>query len=201
MYNKNDIPRVILMGGSSHSGKSTLAQDLAYRLDADNLSTDSLARHPGRPWRATPDLIPAHVRTHYASLPVATLVAEVLAHYQRLWPRVQSHIEKHLEAGSARCLVVEGSALWPALVSPLLQNLEITARWLTVRDEVFRTRIYDNSNYYRTQPPEQQLIDQFLARTIGFNKLMMDQVHRLHLPYIDTEDSLTYETFLTSFQP
>ncbi len=42
--------RVILIGGSSHVDKSTLAQSLTAKLGWNYLSTDNLARHPGRPW-------------------------------------------------------------------------------------------------------------------------------------------------------
>lgn len=42
--------RVILIGGSSHAGKSTLAQALAAELGWSYGSTDKRARHPGRPW-------------------------------------------------------------------------------------------------------------------------------------------------------
>lgn len=40
--------RVILIGGSSHVGKSTLAQYQAAKLGWNYRSTDKLARHPGR---------------------------------------------------------------------------------------------------------------------------------------------------------
>lgn len=39
--------RVILIGGSSHSGKTTLAETLSAKLGASLVATDSLARHPG----------------------------------------------------------------------------------------------------------------------------------------------------------
>jgi len=42
---------VILLGGTSCVGKSSLGQSLASSLGWDLLSTDQLARHPGRPWR------------------------------------------------------------------------------------------------------------------------------------------------------
>ncbi len=42
--------RVILIGGSSHAGKSTLGQAIAAKLGWSYRSTDKLARHPGRPW-------------------------------------------------------------------------------------------------------------------------------------------------------
>jgi 2-phosphoglycerate kinase len=43
--------RVVLIGGTSNVGKSTVAQAVAERLGFEYLSTDELARHPGRPWR------------------------------------------------------------------------------------------------------------------------------------------------------
>lgn len=57
--------RVILIGGASHTGKSTLAQALASHLGWNYRSTDKLARHPGRPWvSAYGKAIPEHVVKH-----------------------------------------------------------------------------------------------------------------------------------------
>ena len=47
--------RVVLIGGSSHVGKSTLSEALAARMGWERLSTDSLALHPGRPWKPAPE--------------------------------------------------------------------------------------------------------------------------------------------------
>lgn len=44
----------ILIAGTSHVGKSTLAGLLSERLRCEAISTDSLARHPGRPWPGIP---------------------------------------------------------------------------------------------------------------------------------------------------
>src|SRR5215468_118437 len=58
---------VILIGGTSHTGKSTVAKRIAERLGAICVSTDSLARHPGRPWPAARE-VPPHVVEHYLQL-------------------------------------------------------------------------------------------------------------------------------------
>ena len=58
-------PWVLLIGGTSHTGKTTLAQSLAQQLDRDCISTDSLARHPGRPWKISDKEVPSHVVDHY----------------------------------------------------------------------------------------------------------------------------------------
>ena len=50
--------RVVLIGGTSHVGKSTASELLAGTLGWAHVSTDSLARHPGRPWKPAPEKVP-----------------------------------------------------------------------------------------------------------------------------------------------
>ena len=61
--------RVILIGGSSHVGKSTLSRSLADKLGWRLISTDKMARHPGRPWRSAPERLPDHVAEHSWTVP------------------------------------------------------------------------------------------------------------------------------------
>jgi cytidylate kinase len=82
--------RVVLIGGTSNTGKSTIARTLAERLGYEYASTDLLARHPGHPWRTTEREVPAAVAEHYGSLTVDELIGSVLAHYERLWPRIEA---------------------------------------------------------------------------------------------------------------
>ena len=66
-----DETRVILIGGSSHAGKSPLGLSLAAKFGWSYRSTDKLARHPGRPWvSANKKAIPEHVAEHYGTLSV-----------------------------------------------------------------------------------------------------------------------------------
>ncbi|WP_202872553.1 hypothetical protein [Kribbella soli] len=81
--------RVVLVGGTSNVGKSTVAQVLAGRLGFDYLSTDKLGRHPGRPWATPNHEVPAHVVEHYRSFTGEQLVDALLAHYERMWPRIE----------------------------------------------------------------------------------------------------------------
>jgi predicted kinase len=61
---------VVLIGGTSNVGKSTVADEVAARLRFERWSTDSLARHPGRPWRTDGDELPPHAAEHYRDLTV-----------------------------------------------------------------------------------------------------------------------------------
>jgi adenylate kinase family enzyme len=102
--------RIILIGGSSHVGKSTLAEFIAAKLGWQCISTDRLARHPGRPWKTDSAEIPSHVAEHYLSLSPDELIEDVLSHYKNLWPRIRSILTEHLDR-STTGLVMEGSAL------------------------------------------------------------------------------------------
>ena len=195
MTKLNQDLRVILIGGSSHAGKSTLAQALANRLGWQYICTDTLARHPGRPWQAKPQTVPAHVAEHYLSLPVEELLADVLRHYKNLWPRIEALITTHATDPSTERLVLEGSALWPESVATL--DVEgVTAVFLTTSNTFFQTRIYNESSYAEATKQGQAMIEKFLARTQLYNKRMMTAVTHLNLPYLNIEQSLSIEKLL-----
>ncbi|MDT0331917.1 hypothetical protein [Nocardiopsis lambiniae] len=177
--------RVILIGGTSHTGKSTIARVLAERLGFSHARTDLLARHPGRPWRTPEREVPAHVAEHYGTLPLDDLIGSVLAHYERLWPRVEETVAAHA-VGDGPGLVLEGSALWPPRVAGLATP-STGAVWLTAPEDLLRHRVYTGSDHAGAAPEEQRLIDAFLARTLRFQELMRAEIDRLHLaePYVD----------------
>jgi 2-phosphoglycerate kinase len=184
--------RVILLGGSSHAGKSTIARHLAQRLGWACRSTDSLARHPGRPWQPRPSSVPPHVAEHYLSLTVDELIASVLGHYRNVWPLAAELVLRHAADDAAARLVLEGSALWPESVATLRLRA-VSAVWLTADDDVFATRIRSESRHDEADPRGKQLIDKFIDRTLRFNRAMMEQVSRLGLAHVVVEDATTVE--------
>lgn len=170
--------RVILIGGSSHVGKSTVSETLAAALGWDHVSTDSLARHPGRPWKPAPEKVPDEVAKHYLCLSVGELVEDVLRHYRvNVWPKVETIIASHSTDTSTSGLVLEGSALWPELVASLDFD-RIAAVWLSASEDVFRQRIYFGSLYSTKSPRERMMIDKFLERTLAYNARMVGAVNR-----------------------
>ena len=181
--------RVILIGGSSHVGKSTLARSLADALGWRLLATDQMARHPGRPWRSPPERLPDHVAEHYLSLSVDELITDVLRHYRiNVWPKVQALIRSAIAEECSDRLILEGSALWPEFVATL--NLGGTAAvWLTAGDEVFRHRIHRESRYHSKSTIERMMIRKFMDRTLAYNKRMIDIVDRHGFLRIDVHQS------------
>ncbi|WP_234358751.1 hypothetical protein [Streptomyces sp. NRRL B-24085] len=180
--------RVVMIGGTSHTGKSTVAEAVAGRLGFEHRSTDLLARHPGRPWRTPEREVPPHVAEHYATLGVDELIASVLAHYERLWPRIEELVRAHAGAGPG--LVLEGSALWPERVAAL--DVPGTAAvWLTAGEDVVRARIRAGGRYGEASEAERALMDTFLARSVRFQELVVAAVDRLGLPRVDVGDGMS----------
>lgn len=191
--------RAILIGGSSHSGKSTLAAALGARPGWTHISTDSLARHPGRPWRVGEQGVKPHVAEHYRELSVDELITDVLAHYKRLWPEIETLIASHISDLGKEKLVLEGSALWPQRVAALKAD-NVIAVWLTANDDLFEDRIKRSSRYNACDAQARNLIDKFLARTLRYNALMMERVTQLRLPSLKADTTTTSENLVHNME-
>lgn len=182
--------KVALIGGTSHAGKSTTARVVAARLGAEVISTDSLARHPGRPWPTPTWVVPDHVAEHYRTLTPDELIASVLAHYARMWPIVRERIEARAADQQAVPLVLEGSALWPQLVTEL-DLRQVRTVWLTADDALVDARIRRESRHEAADPAGRQLIESFAARTRLYNAKMLAQVRRLGLPLVEVTGAMS----------
>ncbi len=187
---------VILIGGTSHVGKSTLAEQLARKLGAQQLSTDSLARHPGRPWKPQGKEVPAHVAEHYLSLEVEELIQDVLAHYRRnVWPLVQARIDEHLGSCEPGRLILEGSALWPdSIVS--LSSSQVRPLLLRAPAELLTERILANSGHPTRPARQKRMIEKFLARTLEYDRRMTAAARRLGLEPLEVRPEETPQQLL-----
>jgi 2-phosphoglycerate kinase len=186
----SNVVRVALIGGTSHAGKSTTARAVAARLGWETISTDSLARHPGRPWPTPTWVVPDHVAEHYATLTTDALIESVLAHYRRMWPMVRELIEARAADADAAPLVLEGSALWPELVAAL-DLPTVRAVWLTADDGLFDGRIRRESGFEAAGPAGRQLIESFAARTRRYNAMMMQVVKRAGQAFVTVTADMT----------
>lgn len=176
--------RVILIGGTSNIGKSTVAATLAARLGWGVRSTDKLARYPGRPWLTATWEVPPHVVEHYRTLSDVDLVEGQLAHYRNMWPLVDALVRKHAGDPASERLVLEGSGIWPDNVLTLhLQN--VAAIWLSGSPELIEARIFDESGHSESDAEGRLLIERFVARSVGYDREMRAALARLGLPMIE----------------
>ena len=195
MTKLNSEIRAILIGGSSHVGKSTLGKSLSNKLDWNYISTDSLAKHPGRPWiNANTKVIQDHVVKHYKYLSVKALLLDVLSHYQQnVLPQVETLVRDNISNLSNKHLIIEGSALYPEFVVDLVNIKNVRGIWLTASGLTLQNRIYKDSNFYNVSQEDKYLIQKFLARTILYNRRIKKDLEDLKLEYIDVESVTTLD--------
>jgi 2-phosphoglycerate kinase len=178
--------RAIIIGGTSHTGKSTLARALAERLGRRCRSTDKLARHPGRPWAEAPRQVPPHVAEHYLSLEPDELLADVLRHYRRnVWPQV----ERILASDEAPGLVLEGSAVLPEPAAALDPE-RAAGLWLTAEPDVIRRRIRRSSRWASRTKRGRLMIERFLERALLFDAHVVRSARLHSLPLLTLTDAI-----------
>lgn len=178
----------ILITGTSHAGKSTLAASIGDALGWTVMSTDKLARHPGRPWPSPPP----HIEDYYKALSDGTIYRLLLDHHGNMWPVIQRLLRDHREQDTP--LVLEGSALRPEYLATLGSN-ESCMVYLYSDSDFLRERMYHQSRYHELDRGHQRIVDKFVDRSLRDNK-ETSEAARLHgLLTIDVRDTDAVETF------
>ncbi len=180
---------VLLIGGTSHTGKSTAAEAVAARIGGRVVSTDRLGRHPGRPWRITDDGgVHGHLREHFLRRTGQQALQDLLDHYDQLWPSVAAVVAEH-RASCAQPLVLEGSGLLPAhVVDSGWLGQTGQALWLTSPADRRRGLIRAASRYDRLDVQDQLIIDRFVDRSELYDRWMRRELERLGLAVSDSSD-------------
>ena len=119
---------VLLIFGTSHVGKSTLAARVGRALGWQVQSTDSLARHPGRPWPEVRE----PVAEFYSRLTDESVFWFLRVHHENMQPLLRQRIVADCQAGKGS--VLEGSALRPEFINTL-DRPEVLAVGFTQRDQ------------------------------------------------------------------
>jgi 2-phosphoglycerate kinase len=172
--------------GSSHVGKTTLASLLSDRLGWNIISTDRLARHPGRPW---PTAHPA-IAEYYANLSSETIYWFLRIHHENMWPGVKQKIEAEVLAGKP--FVIEGSAWRPEYIARL-DSVEMAAVCLYAEADFLRDRIRSKAQYNEADQFQRLLIDKFIARSLRDNAEMRVTAQKLGVPIVDVADTTSID--------
>ena len=183
---QSNLIRLYIIGGTSHTGKTTLGKAIANSLSGDYIATDSLAKHPGRPWvSANNKTVKKHVAEHYRNLSIPELVTDVLRHYAgNVLPKIETLVQTYSDSAN-QCLVMEGSALFPTLVKDLVDREDVRGIFLVSNYSCLKNRVFVNSNFYSVGKAEQYLIYKFLQRTWFYNQLVINESKSLKFNYID----------------
>lgn len=175
--------RVILIGGSSHAGKSSVGRIVAQRLGWELAPTDGMARHPGRPWPRPDWAVPPHVIEHYETLSPDALAAAQLAHYERLWPHIEAMIRERADGPG---LAIEGSGVLPARAAAL-DLPQVRAVWITAAPAVIAARIRHESAYETLDAQVRRHVDAFTARSELFDREVIAEARRRGLTVLHSD--------------
>lgn len=109
--------------------------------------------------------------------PKAIAVKTIVFH--NVLPQVETLVQARRSNLSNKCLVIEGSALYPSLVRDLVTLEDVKGIWLAGNYNLLKNRIYQSSNFARVGKEEQYLIYKFLERTWLYNQAMLNESRNL----------------------
>lgn len=183
--------RIVLITGTSHVGKTTLATRLADAFGCSAISTDRLARHPGRPW---PD-IPRPVIEYYERLSPDTIYWFLRAHHENMWPGLKRLIDDRRLTETV--LVLEGSALRPEYVAPLLSETAVGV-CLHAPDLFLRERMQAEAGYSKASLADRLVMDKFIERSLRDNAEMHDAAAHDGFALVDVSEPGTVDKLYQS---
>jgi 2-phosphoglycerate kinase len=184
----------ILIAGSSHVGKSTLAEKLAHELDRRPIATDNLARHPGRLWPKVRDPV-AEYFTHLSS---DTIHWFLKVHHENTWPLLRQIIDAHLKARDP--FIMEGSALRPEYIASLDRKSFATI-FLFANGDLLRERMRDAAHYDDANEVTRSIIDKFIERSLRDNSEMRASATRLGIQVLNVAAPEATQLVFDAFAP
>ncbi|PYE39947.1 MULTISPECIES: hypothetical protein [unclassified Rhizobium] len=155
----------VLISGSSNVGKTIFAMRLAQELGCDVISTDSIARHPGRPW---PDVRPP-VAEYYSRLSAETIYWFLKVHHENMWPSIRQRIDAARHGQMP--FVFEGSALRPEYIAPLISD-GLLGVFLYADTDFLCERMRSEAGYIQSDETGRSIIDKFIDRSLRDNSEM-----------------------------
>lgn len=170
----------VLIGGTSHVGKSTCAARLGAALHWPVIATDKLGRHPGRPWTG----VPPHVSEFYLSLSDDAVHWFQKVHHHNMRPAIREALRR---AESGGPFILEGSALRPGYRADWTV-LPAVAVCLYAEDDAVRERILFESDYARQPEPIQRATHKFITRSVRENRALAEEAKQNGVQLIDTTD-------------
>jgi len=175
--------KVFLIGGAPGTGKSTLGTALAAKLGIGSLTIDDLVTavqavttpetHPGLHlmWKTS-------YLDYFTNSSIEKLKSDAIKQHEAAWLFVRRVIRKHALGGSA--VVIDGWHLWPDKVSQL-QLGNIWAGWIIAAPTVLEERERDNLKWLQGSPDPDQMLANFISRSLWFNSWMEEQANELQM--------------------
>jgi 2-phosphoglycerate kinase len=176
-----DLPVLILVGGATGTGKSTVATEIAYRLGITRVTSTDFIRQTMRAF-FSPEFMPA---IHHSSFEGEPLIATFEEQARNVLVGVRAAVERALHEGWS--MVLEGVHLVPGLVPLELEGAIVTSCILEISDETAHAQHFFTREA-GTQRPMAKYLDRFDAiRTL--QEYLAGRANATGTPVIENENA------------
>jgi 2-phosphoglycerate kinase len=183
-----DLPIVILVGGATGTGKSTVATEIAYRLGITRVTSTDFIRQTMRAFFSHEFMPSIHYSSFEAALALPDaddpLVAGFLEQSRQVMVGVRASLDRALQEGWS--MVLEGVHLVPGLL-PSLEGVLASACVLQISDETAHAQHFF-SREAGEQRPMAKYLDRFdeIRRMQGF---IVERAEREDIAVIENESA------------
>jgi 2-phosphoglycerate kinase len=125
-------PIILLIGGATGTGKSTVATEVAYRLGINRVTSTDIVRQTLRAFFA-PEYLPSIHRSSFDAGVGESMVDGFLDQTTNVLIAVEATIERALQEGWS--MVLEGVHLMPGMVSGPRDDATVVQCVLSIQDE------------------------------------------------------------------
>jgi 2-phosphoglycerate kinase len=187
--------KVILIGGTPYTGKTTLAKLLSAKLGYSNISTDDLGSALRAVLPDDPAFNPNGSRSYedyYLQETNEKLISDTERHHSRLKPAVMHVIDSHLHfSGPA---VIEGWSMFPLWFDN--DNKDLGKIWLVSDPDTIYDRIV-NDDFFSGHSDRKKIIKKYSVRCFWQNRRIEEEAVHTHQPIIRVGMSTTPEELLS----
>jgi len=184
-----DLPLVILIGGATGTGKSTVATEIAYRLGITRVTSTDFIRQTMRAFFSHEFMPAIHYSSFEASLALPEaddpLVAGFLEQSRQVLVGVRASLERALVEGWS--MVLEGVHLVPGLLPSIADEALVTACVLQISDETAHAQHFFTRDA-GTDRPMAKYLDRF-DEIRRLQRFLVDRAEREGVAVIENENA------------
>ncbi|MCP4304028.1 MAG: AAA family ATPase [bacterium] len=177
---------VVLIGGPPGAGKTTLGRNLAARLGFASLTVDDLVTvgriltdevsHP-----AFHKIARVGATAYYTNNPGERLVADSIEVEEAMWPAVERVIASHVATKGP--IVMDWWLLSPRKIAALAIP-KVRSLWLNIDSVALTERERRNVGFFGEPPGSEQILSNFMYRSLWRNDLVASQAAESGLPIV-----------------
>ncbi len=184
-----DLPILLLVGGATGTGKSTVATELAYRFGITRVTSTDFIRQTMRAFFSR-DFMPS---IHYSSFDAGDAFPDAdsplefgfMQQSRNVLVGVRAAMDRALEEGWS--MVLEGVHLVPGMVEPHPRDAVVVECVLAITDEREHER-----HFYARDAGSDRPLSKYLERFADIRRLqdlIVERAERAGVPVIENEDA------------